>query len=136
MVEKTLCNFNDSVYIIAGSVIIPKGNIISSSTVIMLSAGVVFGIINAIQGIHLPQTQEGIIYIILIAVISTVIALITFFMGVERIGPTSTSTISTLEPVVTIIAAVVFLQEKVYWYNLFGGIMILIAVLILSRIKK
>lgn len=122
-----------SIYIIAGSVIIPKGSVIPATTVIMLSAAGVFGIMNLFTGIQLPQTMEGYIYILLIAVVGTVLALVTFFIGVEKIGPTSASTISTLEPVVTIVAAVIFLDEQFNCLNFIGGVLILGAILILSR---
>lgn len=125
-----------SVYIIAGSRIIPKGSVIPATTVIMMSAAAVFGIINLFNGLQYPRTIEGMIYILLIAVVGTAIALVTFFIGVEKIGPTSASTISTLEPVVTIIAAVIFLHEKMYSYNFIGGFLILTAIVLLTRLDQ
>lgn len=70
---------------------------------------------------------------ILVAIVGTVIALVTFFVGMEKIGPTSASTISTLEPVVTIVAAVIFLGEKMYLHNYIGGALILGAIVFLSK---
>lgn len=125
-----------SVYITAGSRIIPKGDVLPATTVIILSAAAVFGLINLSQGLQLPSTAEGFIYMILVAVVGTVIALVTFFVGMEKIGPTSASTISTLEPVVTIIAAVIFLGEKMYVHNYIGGALILGAIVFLSKVDN
>lgn len=124
-----------SLYIIASTKIIPKGSVIAGSTVIMIAASVIFGILNCFNGFRNPQTFEGVVYILLIAVVCTAFALVTFFIGVERIGPTNASTISTLEPVITILAAIIFLNEKVYYYNLIGGLLIIVAILMLVRKK-
>lgn len=123
-------------YILTGSWIIPKGRVIESTTAIMISAAAVFGIVGLFNGIQLPTTTTGMLYMVAIALVSTVIALVTFFLGMERIGPSNAATISTLEPVVTIILAIFLLNEMISIYTIVGGSLILMAILILTRLQS
>lgn len=58
-----------SCYIIAGSRIIPPGGAPEASTVIMMAAAFVFGVINAINGFQFPHTAAGWIFLFLIALV-------------------------------------------------------------------
>ncbi|MEN6524464.1 MAG: EamA family transporter, partial [Anaerolineaceae bacterium] len=60
----------------------------------------------------------------------------TFLAGMERIGPTNASTISTLEPAVTVILAGLLLGEELTIYKIIGGVLILAAVILLTRADK
>lgn len=55
-----------------------------------------------------------------LALCSTVIALITFFAGLPRVGPARASIISTLEPVFTTLMAVLLLSERLNMLQTFG----------------
>ena len=68
-----------------------------------------------------------------IALLSTVIAIITFFAGLERVGPTNASVLSTFEPVTTVILAFLFLGEEIGPMRVVGGILILVAVILLAK---
>jgi drug/metabolite transporter (DMT)-like permease len=56
-----------------------------------------------------------------------------FLAGLERIGPTNAAMLSTLEPVVTVLLAAWMFGERLQSIALFGGAMILIAVILLTR---
>jgi drug/metabolite transporter (DMT)-like permease len=58
---------------------------------------------------------------------------VTFFAGLERVGPTNASTISTFEPLVTVLLAMIFLRETIVPLQLLGGSLILSAVIVLAR---
>jgi drug/metabolite transporter (DMT)-like permease len=58
---------------------------------------------------------------------------VAFLAGLERIGPTNAAMLSTLEPVVTVLLAVVLLGEVLQPVTLAGGGLILAAVLLLTR---
>ncbi len=122
-----------SMYILVGSRITPDAGALPASTVIILAAAVVYAGIVAIQRPVWPGTVGGWVAIVAIAIIPTVVAILTFFAGMERIGPTSASTLSTLEPVVTVALAAVILGEALNPLQLLGGALILTAVLILAR---
>lgn len=122
-------------YILAGSRIASRSGAIPASTVIMASAAAVYGAIVAVQGPHFPTTPTGWMAVFAVAVISTVVAIVTFFAGMERIGPTNASTLSTLEPVVTVVLAAIILKEAIGPLQVLGGAFILSAVVLLARLK-
>jgi drug/metabolite transporter (DMT)-like permease len=65
-----------------------------------------------------------------IAVISTVGAIGLFFAGLERVGATAASILSTLEPVVTVALAFAVFGESLGPVQLLGGALVLAAVLV------
>ena len=64
-----------------------------------------------------------------IAVVSTVGAVALFFAGLQRVGPTAASILSTLEPVVTVVLAFLVFGESLGTAQLAGGALVLLAVL-------
>lgn len=121
-----------SMYILVGSRIMPQSGVISSSTTVMISAAIVYSGIVAVQGSAFPVTPLGWAAIIAIALISTVLAIVTFFAGLKRIGPSRASTISTLEPVASVILAALVLGESFNALQVLGGCLILVAALLCS----
>ena len=122
-----------SVYIIVGTNVMKHVSAVQSSLVIFASAGTVYGILMAFNGVHLPSTNSGWISIVGIVLIATVIPVVTFLAGLERIGPTNAAMLSTLEPVVTVLLAAWIFGERLQSIALFGGGMILVAVIMLTR---
>lgn len=122
-----------SVYIVAGSKIMPKTDVIASSTIIMMSAGVVYTLIILVKGAHFPSGIAGWGAIGGVVVVSTVIAIVTFFEGLKRIGPVQSSMLSTLEPVVTVALAWIFFNEGLTPFKFLGGALILAAGILLAR---
>ncbi len=122
-----------SVYIVSGSRVMQKVQALPASTVIIGSAAVVYSVLVAYRGPVFPTTPGGWLAIFGVAVIGTVIAIGTFLAGMERIGPSNASTISTLEPVVSVILAGLLLGEDLSPLKLFGGVLILAAVVTLTR---
>jgi drug/metabolite transporter (DMT)-like permease len=66
-------------------------------------------------------------------VVCTVLAILFFFEGLERVGPVRASVFSTVEPVFTIVLAACFLGESVGFLRLLGGTLILGAVVLLAK---
>ena len=64
-----------------------------------------------------------------LAAVSTVGAIALFFAGLRRVGPTAASILSTLEPVVTVVLALVVFGESLGPVQLAGGALVLLAVL-------
>jgi drug/metabolite transporter (DMT)-like permease len=122
-----------SIYILVGSKIVKQGTAIQSSTVIIISAAVVYGGLISVQGPVFPVTLLGWISVIALALISTVLAVVTFLAGLERVGPTNAATLSTIEPVVTVVLASLILGETITPLRILGGMMILLAVIFLAR---
>jgi drug/metabolite transporter (DMT)-like permease len=122
-----------SIYIVVGSKVILNAGAFPASTVVIISAGVVFSGVVTAKGVQFPITLTGWISVFAIALVSTALAIVTFFAGLKKIDPANASMISTLEPVVTIVLAVVVLGEAVTTPKILGGIMILMAVVLLAR---
>jgi drug/metabolite transporter (DMT)-like permease len=68
-----------------------------------------------------------------IAVVSTVAAVSLFFAGLKRVGPTTASVLSTVEPVVTVVLAFLVFGELLGALQLLGGALVIAAVLVLAR---
>jgi drug/metabolite transporter (DMT)-like permease len=122
-----------SVYIIVGTNVMKHVSAVQSSAVIFASASVVYGILMTIHGLHPPSTNMGWINIIGIVLVATVIPVVTFLAGLERIGPTNASMLSTLEPVITVLLAAWIFDERLNLIVILGGGLILVAVFLLTR---
>lgn len=122
-----------SVYIIVGTNVMKHVSAVQSSAVIFASAGGVYGILTLVNGVHLPTTNTGWINIVGIVLVATVVPVVTFLAGLERIGPTNSAMLSTLEPVVTVLLAAWIFNERLQTVVMLGGGFILIAVILLTR---
>ncbi len=120
-------------YILVGDGVMKKVSAVQSSFVIFSSAALVFGVMTLIRGAHWPASQNGWLAAGGIAVIATMIPVATFLAGLKIIGPTDASLLSTLEPVVTVILAAMILGEAVQPLMIAGGVLILVAVILLLK---
>ena len=77
-------------------------------------------------------TLSGWAWIACIAVVCTVVALSLFFAGLRRVGPTTASILSTVEPVVTVALAFVVFGDVLGAAQLVGGFVVLGGVLVLQ----
>ncbi len=122
-----------SIYIIVGTNVMKHVSAVQSSVFIFASAGAVFGILAFANGAHFPASNSGVLAMLGIIVISTIIPVVTFLAGLERIGPTNAAMLSTLEPVVTVLLAAWLFGERLKPIVMVGGGLILIAVILLTR---
>jgi len=122
-----------SVYIIVGTQVMKQVSAVQSSTVIFASAGVSSGLLMLINGPHLPATGAGWAATGSIVVLATVLPVVAFLSGLERIGPTNAAMLSTLEPVVTVLLSALLFAELPKPITLLGGGLILAAVILLTR---
>jgi drug/metabolite transporter (DMT)-like permease len=120
-------------YIVASSHVTPGSGAVPSAAVITSSAAVVFAGAALATGPRPPHTAGGFVAIGLMALVSTVLAIMTFFAGLARLGPSTAATLSTLEPAVTVVLAALLLAEPLTASQLAGGLLILGAVLLLVR---
>lgn len=126
-----------SVYITVGSVATKGLDAMAVSTIVCTSAAVVCGAIVLARSVTgnqptLPDSSRGWFSLAAIAVVCTALAIITFFAGLARLGPTSTSVMSTLEPVVTVGLATWLLGETLSGMQAIGGAIVIAAVIILA----
>jgi len=121
-----------SFYIIIGSKALKNIDAFTASTVIISSSAVVYILYALTNGITIPSTVQQWQWIFAISIISTIVAIVTFFAGMKIIGPIKASMISTFEPIVTVLCSFWFLGESLGIYQVFGAILIIIAALLLS----
>jgi len=86
-----------------------------------------------VKGFHPPGTGTGWFAVFAIALVCTVLAILFFFEGLERVGAVRASVFSTLEPVFTILLAALTLGETITPTRVLGGALIVGAVLLLAR---
>jgi drug/metabolite transporter (DMT)-like permease len=122
-----------SIYILAGEGVMPRVGALPAATVVMLAAAVVYGGAAMAEGQALPGSVEAWMAILAIAFFSTLLAILGFFKGLEKLGASDASTLSTLEPLVTIGLAMLVLGETITGVQMAGGALILAAVIYLAR---
>lgn len=122
-----------ALYIVIGSRVTAGVGAIPAATVIVGSAALCFGLVVLVTRPAFPHGALGAVAILGLALVATVVAIVTFFEGLARLGPTDASTLSTFEPVVTVLLAATLLGERVTPLQLAGGALILGAVLLLAR---
>jgi len=130
-----------SIYITVGAVVTEGLNAIVVSTVVCCAAAVVCGAIVLIMAMtgnptSFPGSGRGWGSLAAIAIIGTVTAILAFFAGLQRLGPTSTSVLSTLEPVVTVALATWLLGDTLSAVQGVGGGLVLVAVIWLSMTQR
>jgi drug/metabolite transporter (DMT)-like permease len=76
-------------------------------------------------GVDLGFEPAGWLWIGCIVVVSTVVAMLTFFAGLKRTGPSTASILSTFEPVATTVLAAVVLDEFLTPVQLVGALLVL-----------
>jgi drug/metabolite transporter (DMT)-like permease len=128
-----LAAFIYSAYILAGEGVMPRVGPQAAATVVMLAAALVYGVMAFGAGLALPATGAGWGAVLAIALFSTLFAILGFFKGLERLGAADASTLSTLEPLVTLGLAALVLGESVTAMQFAGGALILAAVIYLAR---
>jgi drug/metabolite transporter (DMT)-like permease len=122
-----------SVYIVVGARVMQRVSAFQSSTVIFASAGAVSGVLMLANGPHWPATSTGWAGMAAMVLVATVLPVVTFLAGLERIGPTNAAMLSTLEPLVTVLLAAWLLSETLKPLALLGGGLILVAALLLTH---
>ena len=120
-------------YILAGSRLTTGVGPLPSATVVMVAAAAVYAVVSVVQRPTFPSTTGSWLAVAGIALVSTVVAITTFFAGMQRVGPADASTLSTLEPAVTVVLAAVVLDERLGAVQVVGGGLVLAAVMLLAR---
>ncbi|MBE5972249.1 MAG: EamA/RhaT family transporter [Lachnoclostridium sp.] len=119
-----------SIYLLVASKVVKPGMGTQSSAFIMLGAAIVYAVVTMFVGFVPPAETIGYAAVVMIALVSTVGAFWTFFAGMEKTGPTVASLVSTLEPVVTVVASVVILSEPVTVNLIIGGCLVVASLIV------
>lgn len=99
--------------------------VITGAAVSLVVAGLVTG------AIDLGFGAAGWLIVAAMALISTVMAISCFFAGIERIGGSRASIVSTVEPPATLLLAFLIFGEQLGAVQLLGGALVLAAIVVL-----
>jgi drug/metabolite transporter (DMT)-like permease len=105
---------------------------------IITAAAVVVGLFDAATGG--PQLAHiapaGWASVAGVAVVSTVLPVIAFLLGMQRIGPATASIVSTVEPVITVALAMAVFGEQLAPVQVLGGLAVLSAVVLVNLRRR
>jgi len=122
-----------SLYLVFGSKSIQRAGPFSASTVIIISAALIYSVIVCLQGLQMPKIPSGWLAVVASAMISTVLGVVALFEGLKRIDTANAAIISTFEVVVVVVLAVIILGETITFYKILGACLVIGAVIILAK---
>ncbi|BAU29832.1 threonine/homoserine efflux transporter RhtA [Aneurinibacillus soli] len=127
-----------SLYIIIGDRVTSSVPPIVTSAYIALFASTSFFVWGlATDSLHFSFSKIGWLSIIGVAIFSTVLSMLTFFIGMNKTGPTKASIVSMVEPIVTILFSFALLHEQMAALQILGGAIVLTgAVLVIIAKEK
>jgi len=124
-----------SAYILLGDGIAGRVDPRTLSALVCTGAAVTLAAASAALGDLRPGelTVAGWGWLAALAAVSTVGAISLFFAGLRRVGPTTASILSTVEPLVTVVLAFLVFGETLGIVQTLGGALVLAAVVTLAR---
>jgi drug/metabolite transporter (DMT)-like permease len=121
-------------YILVADIAVRGADPFAVAAMVTTGAAVTFGVVAAAGGgLDVDVAAHGWLDLVGVTVVSTVMALTTFLLGLARVGPATASIVSTAEPVVTVSLAVALLGERLGPGQVLGGALVLAAVVLLQR---
>jgi drug/metabolite transporter (DMT)-like permease len=126
-----------SVYIVSGTRVMRAVDPLIASSIVCAAAATSMAIVALWRAssqlpVALPVTAAGWIPVVSIALVSTVLAITAFFIGLKWLGASMTSVLSTLEPVVSVTLGALVLHEVVSWPQALGGAIVIAAAIWLA----
>ncbi|HVF77112.1 MAG TPA: DMT family transporter [Solirubrobacteraceae bacterium] len=120
-----------AIYILVAEAVVRRIDPIVLGALVATGAAVTFVGAGVVGG-ALQFTAAGWIWIAAIATLSTVLPILTFTLGMERVGASTASIVSTFEPVLTVGLAVALYDEALGPLQALGGALVLTAVIALQ----
>lgn len=126
-----------SVYIVAGTRVMREVDPLVASSVVCAAAAtsmatVALWRVSSQLPLALPVNAAGWVPVASIALLSTVLAITAFFVGLKWLGASLTSVLSTLEPVVSVTLGALVLHEAVSGLQAAGGAIVIAAAIWLA----
>lgn len=122
-----------SAYILVADTVVAKLDPFLMSALIATGGAVTFWTAGAVAGgLDVSLSAHGWLDIAGIVIVSTVLPVSTFLLGLERVGASSASILSCFEPVVTVSLAMALYGERLGPGQLVGGVLVLAAVVLLQ----
>lgn len=126
-----------TVYILVADTVVHRLPPVTLAALVMTGAALTMAVrALATDGTDLGFGWQGWFWLACIAVVSTVLAMLTFFAGLRRTGPSTAAILSTFEPVVTTALAALTLGEILSPVQWAGGLLVLSSVAVLQLRRK
>lgn len=122
-----------ALYVVGNSRVTGVGPFAMAATV-MSACALVYGVLGLATRPQLPSAGSAWLALVGVALIGTVLAVTTFFAALSRLGPSDTSVVSTVEPVISVGVAALALGERLGPLQLAGGVLVLLAVGVLAKV--
>lgn len=119
--------------IIYGTQRVSHDNPLACAAMLLVGCALTFALAALLRGAALPAAGAAWWATLGLAVFATLIPVAAFLAGSPRIGPSTAATLSTLEPVVAVTLAVLFMGERPTYAMFFGGAMVMLAAVLLAR---
>jgi drug/metabolite transporter (DMT)-like permease len=120
-------------YILIGERVMSSVPAVAASAVIMSGAALAFCLLAGLtHELALPRNAGGWAVAVGIALVPTMVAISLFLAGLPRIGAARAALLSTWEPVVTVFLAVVVLGDRLSLIQVLGGILVIVAVMVVQ----
>jgi drug/metabolite transporter (DMT)-like permease len=116
-------------YILFGSRITRRTTALVSTTYVITAAAAVFLLYGGATGGLVVMAASGWWAAAGTALVATVLAVLLFFAGIERLGPSRTSIISTLEPVGTALLSAALFGDRLGGWQIAGGLLVLAGII-------
>ncbi|MFZ5828015.1 MAG: DMT family transporter [Bacillota bacterium] len=116
-------------YILFGSRVSRRTTPLVTTAFVSTAAAAVLLLYGAVAGELRPMQPAGWMAVLGAALLATVLAVLLFFAGIERLGPSRASIISTLEPVGTAALAAILYGERLGSWQLMGGVIVLASII-------
>jgi drug/metabolite transporter (DMT)-like permease len=125
-----------STYILVADTVVAEVDPVKLSTLVAGGATFTFGVVGTASGaLHFGFAAAGWGWLAAMAVVSTVCAVLAFFAGLRRVGPSSASILSCFEPPVTVVLAFLVFGDRLTAVQLAGGALVLSAVVTLQLMQ-
>ena len=122
-----------TVYILSSEPVLADMEPLTLAALVCAGGAATYLVAGAVSGrLDLGFEPIGWLWLAGIVAVSTVAAIVLFFAGLSRVGPSRASIISTVEPLVTVSLAFVVFGERLAAIQLLGGALVLASVVLLQ----
>lgn len=120
-------------YILVADTLVGGADPFALTAIVATGACLSVGAFTVASGeIDLHMDATAWVALVSLSVVCTVVAITAFFLGLDRVGPSTASIVSTIEPACTVALAAIFFSERLGAVQLVGGALVLSAVVVLQ----
>ena len=120
-------------YILIGERVMNSVPAVAASAVIMSGTALAFCLLASLNHeLALPRNPDGWAVAVGIALFPTMFAISLFMAGLPRVGAARAALLSTVEPVITVLLAVVVLGDRLSLIQVIGAVLVLVAVIVVQ----